>query len=747
MDLEKYISDIKKYKKLNAYKDKYEILPEIHNCAGNPPPPLMGASTTFINGRVYLFGGKHINSSTINTEIYIFYLESKKWKQVNNYLNNQFLYNEAQRVNRVKALDQESLAKNALRRYFHSAVAFKKFIVFFGGISIPQTEPDMKKSHQLKPYLSTSSKIFSIKGKSLPVFKMIMNSQSSLASRKSISKNLPAKRLLLNDIIVFDTEYNVWVDVKNIITPKLYTNEKFSNTSKSLNNTISRNSNESSNNQSPIKLEVMLPQPRYAHLSCLINQDKMIVIGGQGLAEEYIKEFNVYDFSTHKWVCKKILDIDISCYCSAVASLPNETALLYSNYLHSPKNKVVMFTINASNNFTFDQSNLKKEFNVPIFVFPSMNIINSNCIFFAGVLSDLNGHQKLSVWSYNPLTQVSKEIFSSSDSLKGLWKNPIVSSTTQHFIMFGDSKKKLDKEHRFLHNSFTQCMEISLTILGLSRLNVIRSDTTLCEFNYSETENVDMELCALSKSMQKCSDILESVQNLGFLALSINQLNDIWLETTDGKIIPINSTLLETRAKAICNSWRIGKSIENESRKNTGSYSYINNDSIIQINEINKGMVQKKTSTSQLINLKNSIKVDRFLVPEASEVVIPLVKFLYSGVLEIAPILSNAQTNTQVDFAKRRVITILSRLIFIGQNTDLPELRSAAVLLLHQQINSDTALYILDTVHKLKLPEIEALCLRVIRNSFNYKSLQESYVWNNISESTRYFVESKIINI
>ncbi|PVV05200.1 hypothetical protein BB560_000291 [Smittium megazygosporum] len=737
MELEKYISEIKKQKKAFSSKNEYNLEYKISNCNGNIPPPLVGATTAFLDGRVYLHGGRIEGSGSLNSDIYVFHPLTKKWRIVDGYSENQLQYNDRQKLINLKALDYESIKNTRLKRAFHSAVIFKRFIVFFGGIT---ADPHASEKSSPFRHNRNSSRVFGVRNKNFPIFRNILGSQTNQAS-ETLSTHIlgDGEHIVSSDVIAFDTKYEVWIEVASI--------------GKSI-RSLNKLEMEKAKNVNPagnkfVHIEVMDPQPRYAHLASVVYGDKMVIIGGKGNYEEQIKEFNVYDLTSHRWICKKIVDADISVFISSLRPLFNGSALLYTSRSVGNKN-YGLYSIGPAPKFLLEQVSHKSDLKIPHVKLPELNIISDSSTFLSGLFLDSNKDLLFSIWSYNSVNKSWRSLLHDPDNIKGSWGCSNIIDTTQKLISFGDSNIVLKKRAKNDQNVFNQCIEIDLRLLGLANINSVRSEVVFSKLQLDESENLDLELSTLSDSILRTNAILESAQNLGFLALSTQQLSDVWLETTDGKIVLVNSRLLEERCIAMCKSWSIGTIAANSERRTTENYSYIYNDSIIQINRPDKSALTKRNSASRLFNLKNSKNINKMLVPEVSDVVIPLIKFIYSGVLEIVPPAAHSTNSTSIkssiliDSSNRRTISVLGRLIYLGQSWNLDNLVSAASLLLEQKISYDTVLYILDAVHKLKLPHIERICLSVIKNNLSLKNLQESYIWNNLSESTRYYVESKI---
>ncbi|PVZ99565.1 hypothetical protein BB558_004445 [Smittium angustum] len=761
MELERYISELKNIKATFANQEKLKLIPSLNNCAGNTPPPLTGASVTYLNGKIYLFGGKIANSTKVLSDIYIFNIHSKKWNLIKDKveenqnqskagnrdspnLENKNMYKYSSVPNKKNISPKnvnlhDAMEQKANRaRFFHTGVAYRDYLIFFGGIGFRNSDPDPKKTE--KSENQNNSNFLGIKGKNISVFKLFSSSQAGLDSPKSrTNKSNSPKRVLLNDIIVFDTINEKWIDIKDIKPSKTNT-QNFQSKKTTQNNGVNTFDPNTS-------IEVMVPQPRYAHLASLVFDNKMIVVGGQGLLEEYVKEFNVYDFSTHKWVHKKLFENEVSKYRSTLVGVPDGGAVLFSNYnFTNTKHTFSEFCPGPD----YQVCQIELDDNIikpPGLRFPSGHMVDRNTILISGTITNADLTYAVGIWTYNFTKRTWKDVLSGSVHNRESWKDGVVSSTTNQLIMFGDSNRTIDIDYKSRQNNYKQCLEINLIGLGLARQNTNRSDVFFSNMDFLEDSHLEKESIDpkfFADAMINGSNLKNVAQELGLLALSMKQFTNTWIETTDGKWVPVNTELLKKRSICMCESWGIIEMNENEHRRVSGSYNYVSNNSIIEIGESRSNTEKKKSSQSHFQALAKKGNLTRVTVPESSDVIIPLIKFLYTGILEVSPTSTNFRISYSADVVKKKTITILSRLIALGHKWRFTELTAAAVLLLYQQVDSSTALLVLDAIHQSRFPEIESLCLTVLKQSGNLKDRQNNIIWNNISESTRHFVESKL---
>ncbi|KAF9290591.1 hypothetical protein BKA57DRAFT_296222 [Linnemannia elongata] len=200
---------------------------------GDIPPPLVGATMTIVDDKLYLFGGRLIQSRMMTNALYILHLEEFRWENVSEIVN---VLPPQAAVGDPGAEDENEKSAPPAERYFHSANAYKNMIVFFGGMG---PAPGSAEGQQ----------------QDLVVF---------------------------DDVKVLDLELLQWRQVRIPSSPHA-------------------------------------PKPRYAHLSS-ISGNKLVVIGGQDIGNQYIEEINVLDLDGWQWVSSMPFDKHCGSYRSIAVS-------------------------------------------------------------------------------------------------------------------------------------------------------------------------------------------------------------------------------------------------------------------------------------------------------------------------------------------------------------------------------------------------------------------------------------------
>jgi len=106
---------------------------------GDIPPPLVGATMTIVDDKMYLFGGRLVQNRQMTNSLYILHLEEFRWENVSHIVN--VMPTNTTAIGDPGAEDEVEISAPPSERYFHSANAYKNSIVFFGGMGPgPATE-------------------------------------------------------------------------------------------------------------------------------------------------------------------------------------------------------------------------------------------------------------------------------------------------------------------------------------------------------------------------------------------------------------------------------------------------------------------------------------------------------------------------------------------------------------------------------------------------------------------------------
>ncbi|OMH80947.1 Protein ral2 [Zancudomyces culisetae] len=744
---EDHIQDVREGKDVR-FKPKYtrDCL-EIKSCKGDIPPPLTGSSLTYLEGKVYLIGGKVPGKNEISEDIYIYDVANNSWCKVSK--KGQNLDDMLSRNRSVDfCVDKMENVVGAVYkpRFFHTTTAFRHYLIVCGGLGFEQTVSYVYSDEgEDELDLSEANSIFQPRIK-----------QAGL-NRVAIKENKTLKKRFYNELLAFDTEKMMWINPKEIecdpdngtgVGALTFGNKRDSHIYPNLGLKSVARSKKSKTND-------VLPSARYAHLASMLNDRQLLIIGGQGLSDEYIREYNVYDFNEKEWVFKGITDQEVFTYRSALVSSPGGGAFLFTNY-NFEEIKHSLFSIDSKTGYKIKSIPLPvSKQRPPGLRFPSIHMRDKNTIMLSGTHINSEDKAMFSIWAYNIQANSWFEFLSESEWRDHSWSQTALSELNQSYLIFGNSKSSLSEDYKMRKNSYSDVMMLDMRSIGLARASSGRVDMffgKICLPLTSRTIEPSVEADLVQEGIENSISAQELAQELGMLALSTQHFSDMVLETVDGKLISVNSSYLNLRCPTMCKRWNIDTSLARNSSmvrkfvQNTKNKSSIglttHSLSVLNLTRTNA----QGTSTPQARYVKDMIYLQ---VPENSDVVKTLTEFTYTGSLDISslysPTLIPASEPNDDTVNLKRAVAALSRLLFLGKEFDFPELTAAVSLALYKLVNLSSALLILDAIHLSKLPEVEIYCLTVLKECGDYSYWRNSSIWNSISESTRRFVENRIV--
>ncbi|KAF9126612.1 hypothetical protein BGW39_006482 [Mortierella sp. 14UC] len=97
---------------------------------GDIPPPLVGATMTIVDDKLFLFGGRLIQNRQMTNSLYVLNLNDFHWQNVSEIVN----VAPKRAIGDPGAEDENEMGTPPTERYFHSANAYKSTIIIFGGM-------------------------------------------------------------------------------------------------------------------------------------------------------------------------------------------------------------------------------------------------------------------------------------------------------------------------------------------------------------------------------------------------------------------------------------------------------------------------------------------------------------------------------------------------------------------------------------------------------------------------------------
>ncbi|KAI9502015.1 hypothetical protein BX070DRAFT_193794, partial [Coemansia spiralis] len=248
--------------------------------------------------------------------------------------------------------------------------------------------------------------------------------------------HMRASKTLLGDIAIFDTREEHWQ------------------------NAPSSADDGQANNQSP--------SPRYAHLATLFG-NRLLIIGGQDLEEQYVEELNVFDLQLGRWIMRSPFPRAVGLYRSFIGSVPaTGTTLLYSNYSFASV-KRALYSLSPPPDCTLNEISESLSGEPPGLRFPRGHLVDPQTIIMTGTLISTEGHSELSVWSLDTKALRWQPVSCGAKFRAGSWNQSLVDPRTNTLVLFGDSRRDLTYDYQRRRLNYNEIRTVDLRALGYLR--------------------------------------------------------------------------------------------------------------------------------------------------------------------------------------------------------------------------------------------------------------------------------------
>ncbi|KAF9314138.1 hypothetical protein BG003_004483 [Podila horticola] len=622
---------------------------------GDIPPPLVGATMTIVDDKMYLFGGRLIQTRQMTNALYILHLTEFRWENVTDVVN---VIPTKPSIGDPGAEDEMEVSAPPAERYFHSANAYKNSIVYFGG-------------------MGPSSTNASADGQDLIVF---------------------------DDIKVLDLELLQWRQVR-------------------------------------IPTSAHSPKPRYAHLSS-ISGSKLVVVGGQDIANQYIEEINVLDLDSWQWISSMPFEKHCGSYRSIAVSGSGQGSTIPQ--IGSEVDQASSGQLSPTSSDGFPTSYLRKaSSNSSLHYTPSLRKSSSNlALKKGGPMSRLSGssstfgssppseNNRSSIYRLShlmaptPVQQQEHPIylysnFNFTDVKRELQVlNPPQFSTQDHSHSMSGSilppglrfpTGAIAGQHLLLSGTYLTNAQQTFSIwsLNLSSLVWTRIDTGTVfnsgswnrgllmedsnaylvfgnksrnladdyqnrQTNFEHVSIVDLE--AFGIYQQPPTTMTQTAQELGLGLLNDPAMADFEILTNDNQRIPVNSAILSAR-------WPYFGALLREQEEQDA-------------NDAALGVTSEGSDYDPTLFSKRTLTL-----PEPYTVVLAFLQYLYTDHLVTAQ-----QHHSQV----------LSQLLLLADMYGLDRLRDLATHALHQMLNMSTAAMVYETAALSQQTGLQIRSLKVM---------------------------------
>lgn len=496
----------------------------LHRTTGQEPHPLVGATTTILGDKLYVFGGR-VHSKTkphLTSSLYELDLIKRHWRKLS------------------PAGDVPP------PRYFHSACALGDTkLVFYGGMS--------PAAHQRSPNVNGES-------------------------------DVQPEVVVMNDIHIYDTLTNKWTQVRPSGTEQpqgryahcatiLPTSAVFVSADS---HTSAIHHNPSTNNPHSGNIGVQIDGSGGA---------EMVVVGGQDSNNNYIQQISVFNLRNLRWTSSTPYDRNCGAYKSMVAALPGIDAqnigrglplhnsvsqqpgtsmLIYSNYnFLDVKLELQIRTPNGA----LEGRSVNGTVSPPGLRFPNGGIINGHFVVSGTYLT--SSKHEYALWALN-LKTLTWAVIDTAGAVfgQGSWNRGILWNRRNTYVILGHRKRNLVDDYNHRRINFSHLCLVELEAYGL--YDNPRKQNPLSAYSSISAPTVSATLQQNIRLRNGGGRAISAVaEQLGHTALYVNELNDMDIIAYNGEHVPCNSKVLSQRWGAFFNQLMIESSTAHDTGLNS----------------------------------------------------------------------------------------------------------------------------------------------------------------------------------
>lgn len=482
----------------------------VHKCTGKEPHALVGATTTILGDKLYVFGGRMLSRRRpqLTSDLFELDLIRRHWIKI------------------------EASGDIPPPRYFHSICALgDSKLICYGGMS-PSPNP---------------AQIGATQGQATA-----MGEQPEMA--------------VMSDIHIYDAPTKTWTHVSTADTPQgryahcaavLPSSATFTSANAPL-SAIHHNPPSSVPNQGT--LGVALDG---------FGGAEMVVVGGQDSANHYIEQISVFNLRSLKWTNTSSLGKSCGAYRSVVAPLttmqaskigmgldpedvldgpsrkseklePDSSMLIYSNYNFLDVKLELQVRLTSG---SLVERPMTGQFSPPGLRFPNGGVLDNHFVVSGTYLT--SSKQEYALWALDLKTLTWSRIDAGGGVFsQGSWNRGILWPRRNTFVILGNRKRSLVEDYNHRRINFANICMVELEAFGLYD-NPRRAWPTS---NYpSISAPVLPPSIAVKPGTPSSRPLPSAAVELGLMAMNIRDLADMDLIAIGGERIPVSSYLLGRR--------------------------------------------------------------------------------------------------------------------------------------------------------------------------------------------------------
>ena len=485
----------------------------VHKCTGKEPRALVGATTTILGDKLYVFGGRVLSRRhpQLTSDLYALDLVRRHWTKV------------------------EASGDIPPPRYFHSMCALGDTkLICYGGMSPANPIPSQSQSHA--------------------------------SHGQSNDIDLQSEMIVMSDIHVFDAPTRMWTSIATANTPQ----GRYAHCAAILPSTATFTSA-----NAPLSAILHNPPsatPNQGSLGVALDGTggaEMVVVGGQDSANTYIEQISVFNLRSLKWTATSSLGKSCGAYRSVVAPLTSIPAsklgkgldqesemdgaarksdrtesdpsmLIYSNYnFQDVKLELQVRLADGS----LVEKPMGGQFSPPGLRFPNGGVLDSHFVVSGTYLT--SSKHEYALWALDLRTLTWSRIDAGGGIFsQGSWNRGVLWPRRNTFVILGNRKRSLVEDYNHRRINFSNLCTVELEAFGLY-------DNPRRAWPTSNFPSMSAPVLAPSVGPRDSSPagrpLPSAAVELGIMAMNLRDLCDMDLIAIGQERIPVNSYLLARR--------------------------------------------------------------------------------------------------------------------------------------------------------------------------------------------------------
>ena len=479
------------------------LMCNVHRTTGREPYPLVGASTTILGDKLYVFGGRILSRTrpALTADLFELDLIRRHWTRV------------------------EALGDIPPPRYFHSMCPLGDTkLVCYGGMS---------------PATSLGE-----------------------ATQASQGADSQPEVVVMSDIHIFDVHTKAWSHVQTQNTPQgryahcatiLPSSGAFSSANAP---TSALQHNPSGPQPNSGTLGVNIDGSGGA---------EMVVVGGQDSANHYIEQISVFNLRSLTWTSMQPLGKQCGAYRSVVAPVPAYVTSRIgkgssmNGVGHEPKESGSSMLIYSNYNFldvklelqirmadgSLSEKPMQGTYSPPGLRFPNGGVIDTNFVVSGTYLT--SSKQEYALWALDLRSLTWSRIDAGGNVFsQGSWNRGVLWNRQNTFVILGNRKRSLVEDYNHRRINFTNVCMVELEAFGL--YDNPRKVAPMSGF-VSASSPFSMTLSPTSKAGWNTGGrtLSRAAEELGQMALSTREMADMDILCIGGERTPVNSRIIARR--------------------------------------------------------------------------------------------------------------------------------------------------------------------------------------------------------